>query len=315
MNRNLRFFRGYLSNYIRGDFDHPFYASFKVTHRCNLRCKFCNVWAEKMPDLGTSRVCRIIDNLSRSSTFTISFEGGEPLLRKDMGEILKYTHDLSNYILFTTNGLLIDKRPFEEYAKYFDFLQLSIDEGHENTYLLDRLGYFADLGIKTTIQTVVTKNDLDKVEEKVRTASEFGHKILVMPAFNFDGTEDMTPDLARLREILMRLKHEYGNTLTTSEAYINSFDSPYTCRTLSIMVEPNGDIIYPCMATGTRLGNLLEDDLMELLGSDRAKNDRAMMMRCQKHCLIYCHAESSHLMSLRGLMPYAWNVVGFRFFG
>jgi MoaA/NifB/PqqE/SkfB family radical SAM enzyme len=111
MNRNLRAFRSFLSNYIRNDFDNPFYASFKVTHRCNLRCGFCNVWNNKISDLKTEQVYKIIDNLSRSSIFTISFEGGEPLLRKDMGKILKHAHDLSNYILFTTNGLIIDKSP------------------------------------------------------------------------------------------------------------------------------------------------------------------------------------------------------------
>ncbi|MCJ7638831.1 MAG: radical SAM protein, partial [Euryarchaeota archaeon] len=107
MNRNVRALRGYVSNYVRNDFDNPFYASFKITHRCNLRCGFCNVWADKIPDLKTSDVFTVIDNLSRASTFTISFEGGEPLLRKDIGDVLRYTHDCSNYILFTTNGLLI----------------------------------------------------------------------------------------------------------------------------------------------------------------------------------------------------------------
>ncbi len=315
MNRNVRAIRGYVSNYLRRDFDNPFYASFKITHRCNLRCGFCNVWADKVPDLPTADVCTVIDNLSSASTFTISFEGGEPLLRKDMGEVLRYTHDCSNYILFTTNGLLIDKRPFEEYANYFDFLQLSIDEGHENVHLFDRLGYFTDLGIKTTIQTVVTKYDLDKIEDKVEKAYQFGHKILVMPAFAFDGTEDLTPDLAQLREILLRLKKQYGTTLTTSRAYIDSFDAPYTCKTLSIMIEPNGDLIYPCMAIGNRLGNLLETNLSDLMRSDRARDDRQTMLACSKRCLIYCHAETSHLMSLKSLIPYARNVVGFRLFG
>ena len=315
MNRNLRAFRSFLLNYIRNDFDNPFYASFKVTHRCNLRCDFCNVWDNKIPDLKTEQVNKIIDNLSRSSIFTISFEGGEPLLRKDMGEILKYAHDLSNYILFTTNGLLIDKSPFEEYAKYLDFLELSIDEGHQNVHLFDRLGYFKDLGIKTTIQTVVTRYDLDKIDEKVEKASKFDHKILIMPAFAFQGTEDLTPDLFKLREILLRLKEEYGNVLTTSQAYIDSFDKPYACRTLSVMVEPNGDIIYPCMEIGTRLGNLLESDLCKLMRSGEAKEARQKMLKCKKHCLIYCHAETSHLMSLKNLIPYAGNMVWFRFFG
>ena len=315
MNRNARALRGYLSNYVRREFDNPFYASFKITHRCNLRCAFCNVWADKVPDLSTSEVCAIIDNLSRSSTFTISFEGGEPLLRRDIGDVLRHTHDCSNYILFTTNGLLIDKRPFEAYARYFDFLELSIDEGHGNVHLLDRLDYFADLGLKTTIQTVVTKHDLDTIEDKVEKVHAHGHKILIMPAFNFEGTEDLTPDLMRLREILTRLKREYGTTLTTSSSYIDSFDQPYSCRTLSIMIEPNGDLVYPCMPIGTRLGNLLENDLKTLMTSERAKADRQRMLQCDKHCLVYCHAETSHLMSLRKLVPYARNIVSFRLFG
>ncbi|MGZ4903329.1 MAG: radical SAM protein [Halobacteriota archaeon] len=314
-NRNVRALTGYLSNYARGEFDHPFYASFKITHRCNLRCAFCNVWADKMPDLHTSDVYSIIDNLSRSSTFTISFEGGEPLLRKDIGEVLRYTHDCSNYILFTTNGLLIDKRPFEEYARYFDFLELSIDEGHGNVHLLDRLDYFSDLGIKTTVQTVVTKHDLATIEQKVEKVHEHGHKILIMPAFAFEGTEDLTPDLMELRAIIAQLKRRYGTTLTTSSSYIQSFDAPYTCRTLSIMIEPNGDLIYPCMPIGAKLGNLLDSDLRALMTSERAKADRQKMLGCDKHCLIYCHAESSHLMSLRKLVPYARNIVGFRLFG
>ena len=315
MNRNVRALRGYLSNYVRNDFDNPFYASFKITHRCNLRCGFCNVWADKIPDLKTSDVFTVIDNLSRASTFTISFEGGEPLLRKDIGDVLRYTHDCSNYVLFTTNGLLIDRRPFAEYAKYFDFLQLSIDEGHDNVHLFDRLDYFTDLGIKTTVQTVVTKHDLDKIEEKVEKVHAHGHKILLMPAFNFDGTEDLTPDLMMLREIITRLKREYGSTLTTSRSYIESFNQPYTCRTLSVMIEPNGDIIYPCMPIGTKLGNLLENDFQTLMTSERAQADRRQMLRCDKHCLIYCHAETSHLMSLRKLVPYAHNMVSFRLFG
>jgi sulfatase maturation enzyme AslB (radical SAM superfamily) len=81
------------------------------------------------------------------------------------------------------------------------------------------------------------------------------------------------------------------------------------------MIEPNGDIIYPCMPIGTKLGNLLENDLQTLMTSEQAQADRRQMLRCSKHCLIYCHAETSHLMSLRKLAPYAQKLINFRFFG
>ena len=39
------------SNYITKECIYPFYASYKVTHKCGLKCEFCNVWMEKTPDL------------------------------------------------------------------------------------------------------------------------------------------------------------------------------------------------------------------------------------------------------------------------
>jgi len=51
------------------------------------------------------------------------------------------------------------------------------------------------------------------------------------------------------------------------------------------------------------------------MSSERAQADREQMLRCDRHCLIYCHAETSHLMSLRKLAPYARNIVTFRAFG
>lgn len=70
-------------NYLARESIYPFYASFKVTHKCNFRCKFCNVWKEDTPDLTTEEVCEILDDLGESSILVTGFEGGDPLLRCD----------------------------------------------------------------------------------------------------------------------------------------------------------------------------------------------------------------------------------------
>ena len=48
------------SNYFTGESIYPFYASFKVTHKCSLKCKFCNVWMEKTPDLPKEDVFKVL---------------------------------------------------------------------------------------------------------------------------------------------------------------------------------------------------------------------------------------------------------------
>ncbi|MBN2433803.1 MAG: radical SAM protein, partial [Spirochaetes bacterium] len=96
-----------LSNYVNRENIYPFYASFKITHKCGLRCKFCNVWKENTLDLSTQGVCQVLHQLGQSSIAVVSLEGGDPLMRKDLGEILKYAYAQPFYLFFTTNGHLI----------------------------------------------------------------------------------------------------------------------------------------------------------------------------------------------------------------
>ncbi|MBU3958031.1 MAG: hypothetical protein KKB25_03065, partial [Nanoarchaeota archaeon] len=42
-----------IRNSIRRDYVYPFYVSFKLLHRCDRRCKFCNVPMEKAREMDT----------------------------------------------------------------------------------------------------------------------------------------------------------------------------------------------------------------------------------------------------------------------
>ncbi|UCH72452.1 MAG: radical SAM protein, partial [Thermoplasmatales archaeon] len=135
-----------LLNRLEGECIYPFYASFKVTHKCSLKCSFCNVWMEKTPDLSKEHVFKVLDNIANSSIVVLSMEGGDPLVRKDLGEILEYAYKKPFYLFFTTNGHLLDKRPMKEYGKNIDYLHISIDEGHNNLEFFERLREFQSYG-------------------------------------------------------------------------------------------------------------------------------------------------------------------------
>jgi MoaA/NifB/PqqE/SkfB family radical SAM enzyme len=108
------------ADYTAKDFRFPFYCSFKVIQRCDSHCEFCNVWRSRMSDMPMEKVLRVIDNIANSSVVLLSLEGGEPLLRPDIGEVLEYARTKPFYLLFTSSGKLFDRRPMKEYSKYID---------------------------------------------------------------------------------------------------------------------------------------------------------------------------------------------------
>ena len=147
-----------LRNKMAKEAIYPFYCSFKLTRRCNFTCSFCNCWHVKnhWKDMPTEDVKAVLDNLARSSVIVCSFEGGDPLVRDDIEELLKYQYQKPWYLLFTTSERDMQARyPMPEYGKYIDFLHISIDEGHKNLDMYDELEEYTKWGSIVDRKSVV----------------------------------------------------------------------------------------------------------------------------------------------------------------
>lgn len=108
----------------------PLFVSWQITQRCNLRCKYCDYWmGSKEEELSTQEVFKIIDELHDLGTLAISFTGGEPLLRDDIGRVLDYAKAKGIATKINTNGLLIPQRMNE--IKRIDQVNLSFDGPEE----------------------------------------------------------------------------------------------------------------------------------------------------------------------------------------
>ncbi len=273
-----------MQNWIAGECIYPFYASFKVTHKCSLKCSFCNVWMEKTPDLSKEEVYKVLDNLENSSIVVLSLEGGDPLVRKDIGEILEYAHKKPFILFFTTNGHLIDKRPMEEYGKNVDYIHISIDEGHENLEFFERLDEFQSYGPEICIQVVVTKQTMDKIEDKVKKVYKAGARTVIMPACHLDGTDDYYPNPEQFRNEIIRLKKKYPNTITTPIGFLDNINKPHGCSTSSIIIDSDGGLFYPCRTIGSRLFNFTEGSFMDFLKTSEAEKARDAMKHCTRNC-------------------------------
>jgi len=92
------------------------YLRLAVNEKCNLRCIYC------MPEKGVkllnkdqylskSEIKRIISLFTQMGISKIRFTGGEPLLRKDITELIRYAKNECkiDQVHLTTNGILLNK--------------------------------------------------------------------------------------------------------------------------------------------------------------------------------------------------------------
>ncbi len=262
---------------------YPFYASFKLTSRCHFGCPFCNVKKNGGPDLSTADVKAILRNLSRSTVLMTSFEGGEPLLREDIGELLRYARQCKFYLLFTTSVRNLADYPLDDYARYIDFLHVSIDEGHANLELFEQLPRLVKLPLQVSVQTVVTRDTVNALEEKVRTCHAAGANIVVIPAAHMDATEDVFPDIDHLEKLMLELRRRYPATIHTPQGYFKAYRKG-ACSPASVIIAPDGRLYYPCHILNRKGPDLRSTDLTEWCTSSEAIEGRSLMQQCSRNC-------------------------------
>ena len=92
------------------------YLRLAVNEYCNLRCIYC-MPEEGLPLrnknelLSTKEIKKLIKISEQLGVSKIRFTGGEPLLRKDISELVKYAVNLNGIksVNLTTNGILLNK--------------------------------------------------------------------------------------------------------------------------------------------------------------------------------------------------------------
>ena len=84
----------------------------EITYKCNLKCPTCFRWTtvEDRDELGLEDWKAAISKLEKwVGTFNLFVSGGEPFLRDDMIEIIKFASGLGITVSVVSNGSLIDK--------------------------------------------------------------------------------------------------------------------------------------------------------------------------------------------------------------
>ena len=256
--------------------DTPLLWDHKVTFRCQALCGFCpfnaklQLWNEYGPELTTEEVISLADQMYDLGCVMSSFEGGEPLLRKDLPEILRHCGNLGFSVHMVTNGGLL-KRHAPRVAPLCDVLTVSLDFPDRRHDRERGPGIFdgALEGIRAareftrvTVNTVITRQNLHDLPALVELVEDLGAAgITFEPVQNIndlDGPFRLDDQDAYHRAIrgLKEMKTE-GAPILNTDGYLDVLlGTAWECESPRLLVhtDPYGNMKLPCGAWGNRYG-------------------------------------------------------------
>lgn len=105
-----------------------------VTDRCNIRCQYCMpekdyVWLPKDDILQFEEISRLVDVFIRSGVSKVRLTGGEPLLRRDLPDLIRMLAAKRGIkdLALTTNGVLLAEQAQALHAAGLHRVTVSID--------------------------------------------------------------------------------------------------------------------------------------------------------------------------------------------
>jgi len=200
-------------------------ASVRITNACNFRCAHCYTegGCTVKNELNTEEVKSMINQMAALKTMYIFFTGGEPFLRKDIVDILKYTSDKKIKISISTNAQLINRQILEKLKKLnFSLFQISIEgtkeihnsivrkEAWEKSIEAIALAKFI-LKENIGVGTVMMKENWDILDKVILEASRQGADIFSLMLLIVTGRaeDSMMPAPKEILKGLKKLFSQY----------------------------------------------------------------------------------------------------------
>lgn len=227
----------------------PFLFYLKPTARCDLRCVICDRWKQtstKDEELSLAEIKQVLGKVRAAGGQIFTVWGGEPTLRRDLGEILGEAKRLGMRTSMCTNCNSLAKKA-DAILPNLDTLLCSLDgygEAHDQARgvpgLFDRVvaalkaaQRFPHLRVK--IWASVHAKSAGQQEPLARLAREHGAWIEFFPVNSIDGyNHDAVPPPALLREAfgeVARLK-EAGYPVWNADRVIDKMatDAKFKCN-------------------------------------------------------------------------------------
>lgn len=158
-----------------GESKSPYFVDWAITARCNLSCKHCRGFPKG--EVSTERARKLIAEIARLRPGWVIVEGGEPLLRPDLFELLGLMRQRGLEVHLITNGMVISPQIIAALKQLGVKVMVSIDGATKATYESIRNGADFDTVVQSA-RTYATEGLLEAInitllKENFREIPEF----------------------------------------------------------------------------------------------------------------------------------------------
>jgi mycofactocin biosynthetic radical S-adenosylmethionine protein MftC len=205
----------------------PIRVWLEVTSKCNLSCRECfNEQHQAFKDdLSLLQIKSILNDLHRSGVLQLTITGGEPLLRRDIWEILDHAFELGFGVRFFTNGTTLNEANSARLSQYpISHLFASMDGTGDINDALRGSGTFSRIS-KGIIQLAKTNKNITlsvtlHAQSVKSLASTFDYAVaygirslLIRPLLQYtDASNSIMVKTDKMLELLAALEHESKRT-------------------------------------------------------------------------------------------------------
>ena len=287
---------GYSPNATNTEKYVPLVLSWNVTRKCNLKCSHCYINAspsEYTDELTTEEGKRLIDQICEVSHPLLILSGGEPILRKDIYELIEYGAKKGLRMGLGSNGTLIDDFVAKKLKQSgISTVSISIDshipENHDDfrgvkgswRKAVGAIQALRENGVLVQVNTTLTQQNYGEIDDIMSLAEKLGvenfHLFFLVPTGRGKKIADITPAMyeeminntfaktARHRlnvkpscaPQFMRIAKDMN--LDMRQWVRGCMAGLYYCR-----VYPNGEIT-PCPYLPIKLGNTREKSFKDI---------------------------------------------------
>ena len=268
----------------------PIRMDLALTFRCQNDCLHCYTGGpHETPELTTDQWKEVINRVHKIGVFLLTFTGGEPTLREDLPELLRYAQEKGIVTGLITNGRRLKDK---EYVKKLedaglDFVQITL-ESHDPTIheAITRVkGSWQETvkGIKNIIPTqiyITTNTTLNKLNAKsflktIEFLRDLGLRVFACNSLIYSGSapsiaNEFALKIDTLKKLLpkivdkaRKLGMKFMWYTPTQYCQLNPVTLGLGVKSCSaarvnMCIGPSGEV-YPCQSYFKEVGNILED--------------------------------------------------------
>ena len=282
----------------------------EVTRRCNLHCPHCftSSGGDTHPGPSKQQLITLLGELASAGARSVAFSGGEPLIRKDLADLVRAGTDAGIADLgLVTNGYYASPSNARALADAgLRTVQVSLDgvDAHDHSAVrhseladyyraLRAIRLFKQVGLAVYVATVISPRNVQRAPEMALFCEALGANGLRYCTFVQTGRATQAEvveaftvapeNLDRFVDFVRQINGSSNARLTVS---IDHAMGPWTdsgefqCESGQSVayITAEGDL-YPCpalVALPFRIGNVFETPVLELLASPRMSTVRGI---------------------------------------